>query len=161
MNVKQFENNLQNVKKYSPDVYKKTMQLTVPFFMLHKKLFDQGNQLLSDNFSLNQSELDILATLYYMSDGSFTLSPTQLYDVMFFSSGGMTKILKKLEHKELIRRIDDKTDKRSKLVQLTQKGKNIVDKALKEVVSFEDTYFNKLNKEEQETMKNLLLKILS
>lgn len=161
MNVKQFETNLNNVKKYSPDVYKKTMQLTVPFFMLHKKLFDQGNELLNDNFGLNQSELDILATLYYMSDGSFTLSPTQLYDVMFFSSGGMTKILKKLEHKELITRVDDETDKRSKLVQLTQKGKELSQSALKEIVTFEDIHFNKLNAEEQETMQKLLLKVLS
>ena len=161
MNIKQFESNLNNVKEYSPQVYKQTMKLSVPFFILHKKLYEIGDNLLSKEFELNQSELDILAALYYMTEGSFTLSPTQLYDVMFFSSGGMTKVLKKLESKKFIKRINNEEDKRSKLVQLTCKGKEITAEALTKVVAFEDEHFSKLNEKEQEIFKKLLLKILN
>ena len=136
------------------------MLLSIPFFILHKKLFKEGDTLLNEEFGINQSELDILASLYYMTDGTFTMSPTKLYEVMFFSSGGMTKILKKLESKELIIRIDNKVDKRSKLVQLTNKGQEITAKALEEVVSFEDKHFSKLSGSEQELFKELFLKLL-
>ncbi len=160
MNIKQFETNLENVKKYSPNVYKETMKITTPFFVLHKKLFENGEEILKEKYSLNQSELDILAALYYMNDNNFSMTPTELYEVLLFSSGGMTKILKKLETKRLIVRIDNKEDKRSKLVQLTQKGKEITAKALEEVVNYEDKYFSELNKEEQEQLSKLLIKVL-
>jgi DNA-binding MarR family transcriptional regulator len=160
MNIKQFKTNLENVKKYTPQVYKETMQLSIPFFLLHKVLFEKGDNLLKEEFSLNQSELDILAALYYMTKGSFTMSPTELYEVMFFSSGGMTKVLKKLESKNFIIRVDNETDKRSKLVKLTNKGKEITSNALKKIVAFEDRQFSKLNKEEQDLLKKLLFKII-
>ncbi|WP_083568682.1 MarR family winged helix-turn-helix transcriptional regulator [Arcobacter sp. LA11] len=160
MNREQFETNLKNVKKFTPEVYKNTMKITTPFFVLHKKLFDKGDELLINDFSINQTELDILSSLYYMTDGTFTMSPTKLYEVMLFSSGGMTKVLKKLEDKKLIKRINNEQDKRSKLVQLTQKGKETTSNSLKEVVGFENEYLSKLNEKEQELFKNLLYKIL-
>ncbi len=160
MNIKQFESNLKNVKNKTPIVYKETMEISVPFFILHKKLYEEGDKLLKNTFSLNQSELDILAALYYMTKETYTMSPTKLYEVMFFSSGGMTKILKKLEKKELIKRVDNKYDKRSKLVQITNKGKRLTIKALENITEFENNYFSKLSKEEQCLFKKLLLKTL-
>ncbi len=160
MNIKQFETNLRNVKSFSPEVYKETMKLSIPFFILHKSLYEQGNQLLKDEFALNQSELDVLSALYYMTDGTFTMSPTSLYDVMLFSSGGMTKVLKKLESKSYIKRTDNAQDKRSKLVVLTQKGKEATQNALKDVVNLEDKYFSKLDVKEQKLFRELLLKVL-
>jgi DNA-binding MarR family transcriptional regulator len=160
MNIKELEINLKNVKELTPDIYKSGMELSVPFFMVHKKLYENGNGIISSKYSLNQTELDILATLYYMSDGTFTLTPTKLYEVMLFSSGGMTKVLKKLESKELIERVENESDKRSKLVRLSQKGKSITKEALKEVISFEDEVFSKLDEQEQEQLKKILYKLL-
>lgn len=161
MNIKQFETNINNVKKMTPQIYKESMNLTVPFFILHKELFSNGEELLKKNFSLNQSELDILATLYYMTEETFTMTPTNLYEVMLFSSGGMTKVLKKLESKRYIKRVENNEDKRSKLVQLTSLGKEITIKALEEVISFEDKYLSKLNEKEQKELSKLLLKALN
>jgi len=160
MNLKQFETNIENVKKTSPDIYKETMLLSIPFYMLHKKLYEEGEDVILKKSAINQSELDVLAALYYVSDGSFTLSPTQLYDVMLFSSGGMTKLLKKLETREFICRVNNSEDKRSKLVQITQLGKDITSKALREIVAYEDKYFSKLKLEEQELFKTLIYKML-
>jgi len=160
MNLKQFETNIENVKKISPDIYKESMLVSLPFYILHKKLYEEGEDVILKASTINQSELDVLAALYYVSDGSFTLTPTQLYDVMLFSSGGMTKLLKKLESREFICRVENKEDKRSKLVQITQLGKEITSKALKDIVAFEDKYFAKLDLEEQETFKKLIYKML-
>lgn len=160
MNIKQFESNLENVKKLTPQIFKDTMQLSVPFFMLHKKIYDDGEDLILKEFNINQSELDVLFSLYYEGGDDFTMSPTQLYDLMVFSSGGMTKLLKKLENKKFIIRIENKLDKRSNLVQITSLGIEITLKALKDILSFEDEYFSKLNKNEQAIFKKLIYKML-
>lgn len=79
---------------------------------------------------------------------------------MVFSSGGMTKVLKKLEAKEYIIRIDNINDKRSKLVQLSKKGNILLSKALKEVVELEKKFFSPLDNEEQRIFKDLIYKVL-
>lgn len=160
MNIKQFETNLENVKKLTPEVFKETMNISVPFFILHKKIYEKGENLISNEFNINQNELDVLCSLYYMGGDTFILSPTELYDVMLFSSGGMTKLLKKLESRDFIRRVENTTDKRSKLVQITELGIEVTTKALKDIVSFEDEYFSKLNKKEQDTIQKLIYKML-
>ena len=161
MNIKQFETNLENVKKLTPQVFKETMKLSVPFFVLNKKIYEKGENLISKEFNINQSELDVLAALYYMGEDKFMLSPTKLYDLLLFSSGGMTKLLKKLESRNFIRRVENNIDKRSKLVQITDLGVEITTKALKDIVSFEDEYFSKLNQKEQDTFQKLIYKMLN
>ena len=161
MNIKQFNtNNIENIKKLSPKIYKDSMQISIPFFVLHKILFEKGEEVLSNEFLLSQSELDVLGALYYSGGKNNRLSPTQLYDIMLFSSGGMTKVLKKLEEKKYIQRVENKEDKRGKLVQITNLGIEITIKALDKVITFEDTYLSKLDKKEQETFKKLIYKIL-
>jgi len=72
----------------------------------------------------------------------------------------MTKILKKLELDGLIRRIENDKDKRSKLVQLTSKGKEKALEALNDVLTLEDKYFRKLDENEREVLSKLLYKII-
>ncbi|NQY93137.1 MAG: MarR family transcriptional regulator [Campylobacteraceae bacterium] len=160
MNLKQFETNIENLKEISPDIYTDTMLLSIPFYMLHKKLFDEGEDVILKESGINQSELDVLAALYYVSDGSNCMTPTQLYDVMLFSSGGMTKLLKKLEKRDFICRVSNDQDKRSKLVKITTLGKKVTSKALKDIVTFEDKYFSRLDTEEQDMFKKLIYKML-
>jgi DNA-binding MarR family transcriptional regulator len=160
MNLIQLQKAVEKLQKDRPDIYKDTLLQSVPFFLLHKQLYDKGNDLLSKKYKLNQTHLDVLSTLYSLGEKDYTLSPTSLYEKLLFSSGGMTKVLKKLEEESLIRRIDNVKDKRSKLVQLTSKGKEKALEALDEVITFEDTYFNKLDKNEREVFSKLLYKIL-
>lgn len=160
MNIKQFESNLDHVRKLTPEIFKETMQLSVPFYILHKRIHDKGENLILKEFNINQSELDVLCALYYEGGDDFMMSPTKLYDFMLFSSGGMTKLLKKLENKYFIRRVENKIDKRSNLVQITDLGIEITIKALKDILSFEDEYFSKLDKKEQAIFKKLIYKML-
>lgn len=161
MNIKQFNtNNIENIKKLSPNIYNKTLEVSIPFFVLHKTLFEKGEKIISKDFNLTQSELDILSALYYIGGENFTLTPTKLNEVMLFSSGGITKLLNKLEEKNYIKRIISDEDKRSRFVQITQLGKEIMKEALKTITSFENKYFSKLNNKELEEFKTLLYKIL-
>lgn len=160
MNLTELEKSTEKLKEQNPDIYKDTMKISVPFFILHKKVYEEGNNALNKQYNLNQTDLDVLVTLYYCND-NHTLSPTELYENLLFSSGGMTKILKKLESKNYLIRIENENDKRSKLVQLTNLGKEQALKAIKEVISIEDMYFNKLNNDEKQNFRELLYKILN
>lgn len=160
MDKKHIEKIKEQYKKQSPQMYNESVELTLPFFILHKKIYEGGNEILTNNYNLNQTELDVLANLQYLGGDDFSLTPTELYEQMLFSSGGMTKVLKKLEEKKLIRRVENPNDKRSKLVQITQEGTDITQNSLKEILTYEENIFSKLDKKERETLKNLLLKTL-
>ena len=160
MDKKHIEKIQEQYKKQSPEMYNESVELTLPFFILHKKIYEGGNEILTNNYKLNQTELDVLANLYYLGGENFSLTPTKLYEHMLFSSGGMTKVLKKLEEKKLIKRVDNPEDKRSKLVQITQEGKDITSNSLKEILSYEESIFSKLDEKERHTLKELLLKAL-
>jgi len=160
MKKEQIEKIQEQYKKQSPDMYNDSVELTLPLFMLHKKIYEGGNEILTNNHNLNQTELDVLANLYFLGDDDFSLTPTELYEQMLFSSGGMTKVLKKLEEKSLIKRVNNPNDKRSKLVQITEKGKEKTSNSLKEILTFEDDIFSKLDDIEKKILKELLLKAL-
>lgn len=105
----------------------KIFELTLPIALIQKTLFANGEEFLKEKFSLITSEIDVLASLY--THGG-VLSPTQLYDLTIFSSGGMTKLLNRLEDRGYIYRKQDVKDKRCMLVCITKEGEEITKEAL-------------------------------
>lgn len=81
-------------------------------------------QLRQDNLSV--TEFDVLAALR-RSPLPHCLSPGELQEATLLSSGGLTKILYNLGDKELIERSVQLKDNRSKLVHLTEKGKQLIE----------------------------------
>jgi DNA-binding MarR family transcriptional regulator len=76
-------------------------------------------------------EFDMLATLR-RSGVPYCLSPTELFSLLMVTSGTMTHRLKRLENRNLIKRISNVEDARSTLVQLTDKGLELIDHAVEE-----------------------------
>lgn len=76
-------------------------------------------------------EFDMLATLR-RSGVPYCLSPTELFSLLMVTSGTMTHRLKRLENRNLIKRISNVEDARSTLVQLTDKGLELIDRAVEE-----------------------------
>ena len=149
-NLTNFYNNISKSKEY--DVF----SLTLPLTLIHKKMHHETEIFLKDNYDLLPSDIDVLASLYFNEN---QLSPTELYTATVFSSGGMTKILKKLQDKNLIKRIASKVDKRSILVCLTQKGENLIQDSLLELAKSKEEMFQNLTKEEKEVLSKILSKI--
>jgi len=135
--------------------------VVLPLIILSQKLLSDISKLLDEEFNLSNSELDVLASLHSAQDEDHTLTPTQLYERLFFSSGGMTKVLNKLQIKEFIIRLENKEDKRSKLVQLTPTGIEILKIALADVTKLEETIFSNVNDNERKQLSNLLFKTLT
>lgn len=86
-------------KKYLENFYNNTLTYkqyevfatALPITLLHKNMFNQTEQFLKEKYDLLHSHVDVLATLYFNGNA---LTPTELYDAIVFSSGGMTKVLK-------------------------------------------------------------------
>lgn len=80
-------------------------------------------------YGLSAAEFDVLATLRAVPP-PYELTPTELYDVVLLSSGGMTKVLKHLEARYLVTRVANPLDGRSTLVRLTPQGKALVEESM-------------------------------
>lgn len=131
--------------------------MTFPIAVIQKTIFAHADSFLKEKFNLLNSEADVLASLY--THGK-VLSPTQLYDLTIFSSGGMTKVLKRLQERDLICRKEDVSDKRCMLVCLTQSGEELIIKSLNEISKECSKYFEAFSDEERELFSTLLKKIL-
>jgi len=160
MDLIELENSLVRHKVKSPNTYDDVINVSVPFLITAKKLHDAMACMQEDKYHISSVELDVLSSLKLVGCEKFILSPTELYSTLLFSSGGMTKVLKKLEEKEFIKRIDNPKDKRSKLVQLTKKGEELLNIALKDVIDLEKEFFAALSSDERKVFKKLLFKIL-
>lgn len=131
--------------------------MTFPIALIHKTIFSHSENFLKEKFDLLNSEVDVLASLF--TNGK-VLSPTQLYDLTIFSSGGMTKVLKRLQERGFIQRKEDAKDKRCMLVCLSQSGEEMIKKSLNEISKECSKYFEAFNDEERELFSALLKKIL-
>ena len=77
---------------------------------------------------LTLGQFDILATLRrHGTKGGLT--PKQLLGNVMLTSGGMTARLQKLEDEGLLRRLPDPSDRRGVVVELTAKGRKLIDAA--------------------------------
>ena len=130
--------------------------LSLPITLIHKNMFNDTEHFLKTNYDLLHSHIDVLASLYF--DGN-SLSPTDLYDAIVFSSGGMTKVLKKLEERNLIKREASSSDKRSMLISLTKEGRELIENCMVEIAKAKEEKFSILTQKEKEDLKNILSKI--
>jgi len=160
MNINDVKKNLALLKTKTPGIFKDIVHIGVPFYMFHSKFYEGANKILKDEFCLTRSEIDILSALYLSGGNDYVLTPTQLMGRLLFSWGGVTKILKRLEEKGFIQRLENQKDKRSKFVKLQKKGKKIVPKALKEVFSYEESCLVNLDSDEKNMLSSLLVKAL-
>ena len=110
-------------------------------------------------FGLNPGEFDVLATLR-RSGQPYQLSPTELFKSMMVSSGTMTHRIDRLEKAELVERIPDPSDRRGTLIQLTDKGFNLIEKTVEAHVENEHRILSVLEETELEDLNSLLRKLL-
>lgn len=108
---------------------------------------------------IDTGEFDVLASLQ-RAGAPYRLRPTELFEALMISSGGLTNRLNRLEKRGLIAREASATDGRSMLVALTAKGRALITKAFAEDMAVERTMLNALSADERETLANLLAKLL-
>ncbi|WP_256078097.1 MarR family winged helix-turn-helix transcriptional regulator [Massilia sp. YIM B04103] len=80
-------------------------------------------------YGMSSWEFDVLATLR-RSGAPYRLAPTHLFSALMITSGTMTHRLKGLETRGLVQRLANPEDARSVLVQLTDEGLALIDRAV-------------------------------
>jgi DNA-binding MarR family transcriptional regulator len=108
---------------------------------------------------LDWGGFDVLATLR-RSGVPYRLTPTGLYRELVLTSGAMTNRLDVLERAGLVERQPDPDDRRGTLIQLTEKGKAILDKAMEAHLQGEADMTAHLSKVEQKSLAELLKKLV-
>jgi DNA-binding MarR family transcriptional regulator len=116
-------------------------------------------QVFFKSHGLQAGEFDVLATLR-RAGAPYRLGPTQLFETLMISSGGMTSRLDRLEKAGLIVRSPNPEDRRGTLVSLTEKGMALMERMIPEHVENEAKMLAALSREEQETLGELLGKLL-
>lgn len=92
-------------------------------------LLEQQLEASFEAFDLSLWEFDMLAALR-RSGAPHRLSPTELFSTLMVTSGTMTHRLKRLETRGFIERVPNEQDARSMLVQLTDTGLALIDRAV-------------------------------
>jgi DNA-binding MarR family transcriptional regulator len=108
----------QNNTKTNP-IYK----IASKVYNLNELLKKEVEKLLS-SYDIGFAELDLLIVLHEADKKVF--KPSDLYDKLQFSSGGITKIIKRLEIKHYIKKEVFLEDLRSKPISITKKGQSLV-----------------------------------
>ncbi len=113
-----------------------------------------------EQFNVSVFELEVLVLLRSFPY-PYRLTPSLLSSSLMVSSGGLTKVLIKLESKGYIVRDANPTDKRSKIVRLTKIGVVFIEKNYPLVQYMSKQFFeSKLSKRELALLSNLLTKLL-
>ena len=114
-------------KETRPDLDPTPLGIVGRVIVLAQHLERSVARALADH-GITLGQFDILATLRRHGPKG-GLTPTQLLGSVMLSSGGMTSRLDTLERAEWIVRHPDPNDRRGVLIELTPKGKKLIDAA--------------------------------
>jgi DNA-binding MarR family transcriptional regulator len=110
-------------------------------------------------FGLNISEFNALSALRRRGE-PYALSPTELSRGLMLSSGGLSKLVERLETRELVVRTPDETDGRGVVVALTDEGRELQEAAIEAHVANEDELLAPLNAEVRSQLTEILRTLL-
>jgi DNA-binding MarR family transcriptional regulator len=109
---------------------------------------------------LQRGDLDALLTLR-RSGLPYRLTPTQLFESMMMSSGGMTSLIDRLERADWVERSPNPEDRRGTLVTLTAKGREVTEAILPDMIAGQVQMVDALDAGERADLARLLAKMLA
>lgn len=146
-------------RREMPELDPLPMELTARLNTVSRHLSAQYLEPFFRQRGLQPREFDVLATLR-RAGAPYALTPTQLFEVLMMSSGGMTNQLDRLQKAGLIERRPNPADRRSMLVSLTDEGLALVNETVPQHVDNETRALSPLSREEQQTLNALLAKLM-
>ncbi|MFJ6082703.1 MarR family winged helix-turn-helix transcriptional regulator [Streptomyces sp. NPDC001002] len=142
-----------------PDLDTAAMEVFGRIFRLSREMGDRMEKAYAP-YGIARGEFDVLATLR-RSGAPHALSPRQLSATLMLTTGGMTGRLDKLERAGLLRRSPDPHDRRALQVTLTEKGLDIVDRAVAAGLAVETEALSTLDAEQAGQLADLLRELLA
>ena len=130
------EKTLNNIRANWPEAGSSQMECLLLVQRVARLLRENAQGTLGP-LKLSFTEFEVLAALR-ASPPPHQLLPTELYDAMLISSGGLTKVLKYLEERGLISRPHHKGDKRQRPVALLAKGRRMAERGLASIIESDE-----------------------
>jgi DNA-binding MarR family transcriptional regulator len=141
-----------------PDLDSDAMGVVLRIQALEKVLGDQAAELLRD-FGLHWWQYDVLATLRRQGE-PFRMTASDLAQASRLSSGAMTNRIDRLERAGLVRRAPDSADGRRVLVQLTERGQDLVERAMTARFEIAAEALSCLRPQQRRQLSDLLRRVL-
>ena len=130
----------------------------VPRVIRLAHLYDAEMARVSRSHGLKPGWLDVLSALRRIGP-PYRMSATELARSVLLTSGGMTNRLDRMEDAEIVRRRPDPSDRRGVLVELTPRGRAVIDAAIDEHLTlYEELVGGALTKADQKRFIELLRK---
>ncbi|SOD86553.1 MarR family winged helix-turn-helix transcriptional regulator [Streptomyces sp. Ag109_G2-15] len=142
-----------------PDLDTKAMEVFGRIYRLSRAMGDRMEKAYAP-YGISRGEFDVLATLR-RSGEPYTLSPRQLSATLMLTTGGMTGRLDKLERAGLLRRSPDPHDRRGLQVTLTEKGLDVIDRAVGAGLDVQTAALTSLDTEQADQLASLLRELLA
>ena len=130
-----------------PEINSPGMRFIARIFRLRDVIFENAQREMS-RFEPPPVEYSVLATLR-KTPSPHALRPSDIYKGMLITSGGLTKVLKGLEQRNLLLREDDDTDRRGSRVRLTTTGIELIEVAMKTVIGSDIAMLQRVASPEQ------------
>jgi DNA-binding MarR family transcriptional regulator len=124
-----------------------------------QRFLDQAANDAVSPLGLQLGELNVLAALR-RSGEPFELTPTDLYRGLLISSGAMTNRLDQLESEGLVTRVPDPDDRRRIKVVLTDRGRELIDRAMDQHTRILKEAFAGIDDEQRARLEELLRAVL-
>lgn len=114
-----------------PDADTAVNRLVNRLFRLHDLILEDSAKEMA-RFDISPVEFTVLSSLRKLAP-PHEMRPSELYNAMLVTSGGMTKILKSLDARKLVERIPDPNDGRGIRVRLTATGAALIEEVMEAV----------------------------
>ena len=147
------------IKKNWPSCWEKILPEVLMFFRIEEQL-EKTVQCASEQCGIQRGDFDVLFRLR-VGDKNRRQTPTEIYTSLGISSGGLTKILHRLEKKELVIRVKNPEDRRSTRVQLTLQGETVLCSVVDKLIASDQHFFSALSKEERLSLRQIFEKLIS
>ena len=113
-----------------------------------------------DRYGLDSGEFDVLATLQ-RGGPPYEMRPTEIFQSLLITSGGLTDRLNRLVQKGLVERIEPANDRRSLPVRLSERGLDVIRRAYAEDMEVERALLSGLTEKDRVALAHLLAKLLA
>lgn len=121
---------------------------------LHEIMLKAVNRTLAKH-KLKYPAFAVLATLR-VEGAPYRMPPKELLETLILTSGGLSNILRRLEIAGYVRRLADENDGRGVVVELTERGRRVVEPAMRDHAETERMLIKALSREEQRAVSRAL-----
>lgn len=145
-------------QRQRPELNAEPMGIVLRIQSLAKILGNQAADRL-EAFDLQWWQYDVLSALRRQGK-PYILAATELASEVTLTTGAMTNRIDRLEQNGLIKRLRDESDGRKVLVQLTARGRKLIDSATEARFEVANTAMRGLNAEQRQQLGDLLRHLL-